>query len=71
MGRRSRQKAKSQARDDQPQGDVARERMARVLATDDVWTDFRAACERDVARYRSRRLRHGALEPRELVDALD
>jgi hypothetical protein len=58
--------------------------MARVLATDDVWADFRAACayrpisvvlgelvEREVARYRSRRLRDGALDPRELIEALD
>jgi hypothetical protein len=58
--------------------------MARVLATDEVWNNFRAACayrpisvvlgelvEREVARYRSRRLREGALEPRELVDALE
>lgn len=63
---------------------MSKTRMARVAASDDVWTDFRAAIgsrpisealgelvEREVERYRSRRLRDGALEPRELVEALD
>jgi hypothetical protein len=58
--------------------------MARVAVADDVWTDFRAAAghravsevlgelvEREVARYRSQRLRDGRLEPRELVEALE
>jgi hypothetical protein len=58
--------------------------MARVAVPSDVWADFRAAIgyrpiaealgdlvEREVERYRSRRLRDGQLEPRELLDALD
>ena len=58
--------------------------MARVAAADDVWADFRRAIgyrpisealgefvQREVERYRSRRLRDGQLEPRELIDALD
>lgn len=57
--------------------------MARVYATDEVWADFRAAAEpyplnvklgelvqREVDRYRSRRLREGQLDDQELVDAL-
>ncbi len=58
--------------------------MARVAVSDDVWADFRAAIgrrpiskvlgelvEREVQRYRSRRLRDGELDARELVDALE
>jgi hypothetical protein len=58
--------------------------MARVQATDEVWADFRALAgyrpiaqvlgelvEREVDRYRSRRLKDNELEPRELLDALD
>jgi predicted CopG family antitoxin len=58
--------------------------MARVAVADDVWADFRSAAghrsvseilgelvEREVARYRSQRLRDGRLEPRELVEALE
>jgi hypothetical protein len=57
--------------------------MARVAVTDDVWADFRAALgyrpisdalgefvEREVDRYRSRRLRDEHMEPRELVEAI-
>lgn len=58
--------------------------MARVAVADDVWTDFRAAAgyrpvsevlgelvEREVELYRSRRLREGRVEPRDLLDALE
>lgn len=58
--------------------------MARVSVTDDIWADFRIALghrsvsdalgafvEGEVERYRSRRVREGQLEPRELVDALE
>ena len=58
--------------------------MARVAVADDVWADFRALAgyrpiaqvlgelvEREVDRYRSRRLKDNTLEPRELLDALD
>lgn len=58
--------------------------MARVAVADEVWADFRAAAgyrpvsevlgelvEREVARYRSRRLRDGQLAPREVVEALE
>jgi hypothetical protein len=55
-----------------------------VAVAQDVWTEFRHAIgtrsiaealgdpvEREVARSRSRRLREGQLESRELLDALD
>jgi hypothetical protein len=58
--------------------------MARVQVADDVWADFRAAAghrplsevlgelvTREVDRYRSRRLREGQLDPREITAALD
>jgi hypothetical protein len=58
--------------------------MARVVVADDVWADFRAAAgyrpvsevlgelvEGEVRRYRSQRLREGALDGRELVEALE
>lgn len=58
--------------------------MARVQIADDVWADFRAAAgnrpisevlgelvTREVGRYRSRRIRDGQLDPRELADALE
>jgi hypothetical protein len=57
--------------------------MARVQVADDVWADFRAAAghrplsevlgelvTREVDRYRSRRLRAGRLDPREITEAL-
>ena len=57
--------------------------MARVQVADDVWADFRAAAghrplsevlgelvTREVERYRSRRLRDGRLDPREITEAL-
>jgi hypothetical protein len=60
-----------------------RDRMARVQVADDVWADFRAAAlhrplsevlgelvTREVDRYRSRRLRDGQLDPREITEAL-
>jgi hypothetical protein len=58
--------------------------MARVQVADDVWADFRAAAghrpisevlgelvTREVARYRSKRLRDGELHAREITDALE
>ena len=58
--------------------------MARVAVADDVWADFRGAAgyrpvsevlgelvEREVRRYRSERLKAGALDGRELVEALE
>jgi predicted CopG family antitoxin len=58
--------------------------MARVQVADDVWADFRAAAgqrslsevlgelvTREVDRYRSRRLRAGQLDPREIAAALE
>jgi hypothetical protein len=58
--------------------------MTRVHVTDDVWADFSAAAgpmplnlilgqlvEREVARDRSRRLKEGEVEDRELLDALE
>src|SRR4051812_42968454 len=60
-----------------------RDRMARGQVADDVWADFRASAghrplsevlgelvTREVDRYRSRRLRDGHLDPREVTDAL-
>jgi hypothetical protein len=57
--------------------------MARVHVTDEVWAEFRAAAgrsplnlvlgrlvEREVARTRSRRLKDGEMDDRELLDAL-
>ena len=57
--------------------------MARVQVADDVWADFRAAAghrplsevlgelvTREVDRYRSKRLRAGRLDPREITEAL-
>ncbi|MGH2970190.1 MAG: hypothetical protein ACRDK0_14185 [Solirubrobacteraceae bacterium] len=58
--------------------------MARVQVADDSWADFRAAAghrpisevlgelvTREVDRYRSKRLRDGQLDPREVTDALE
>jgi len=58
--------------------------MARVQVSDDVWSEFRAGAgnrpisemlgelvTREVERHRSRRLREGEIEDRELVDAID
>ncbi len=58
--------------------------MARVQVADDVWADFRAAVgyrpisevlgelvTREVDRYRSKRLRDGQLDPREITAALE
>lgn len=58
--------------------------MARVRVSDEVWAEFRAAVgwqpinlylgelvRRDVERHRSRRLRAGQLNDREVIDALD
>ncbi len=58
--------------------------MARIHVTDAVWAEFRAASgpipigvflgrlvEREVDRYRSRRLRAGTLDDHEVVEALE
>jgi predicted CopG family antitoxin len=58
--------------------------MARVAVADDVWADFRALAgnesiaavlgglvEREVDRYRARRLKAGQLDDTELADALE
>jgi hypothetical protein len=85
MGRRSRQRAKDQTANEASDAPPRRrDRMARVAVADDVWADFRAAAghraisevlgelvEREVARYRSQRLRDGQVDSRELLEALD
>lgn len=58
--------------------------MARVRVNDDVWSDFRDLAgsrpvavvlgelvTREVERHRSKRLREGQLDDRQLVDALE
>jgi hypothetical protein len=58
--------------------------MARVHVSDQVWADFRASAYprplnfvlgelvgREVERYRSRRIREGLVDDRELIEALD
>jgi hypothetical protein len=58
--------------------------MARVRVKDDVWSDFRDLAgsrpvavalgelvTREVERHRSKRLREGQLDDRQLVDALE
>jgi predicted CopG family antitoxin len=60
-----------------------RDHMARVAVSDEVWSDFRAAAdqrslssvlaelvEREVQRYRQRRVRDGTADDRELLAAL-
>lgn len=62
---------------------AVRDHMARVRVSDDVWADFRAAAgdrplssllaelvEAEVRRHRRERLEAGAVDDRELVDAL-
>ena len=80
MGRRSRQRSKVK-----PATSPARhDRMARVQVADEVWADFRSLAgdrpiaavlgdlvEREVRRDRSRRVREGRLDDRELIDALE
>ncbi|MET0600604.1 MAG: hypothetical protein ABW167_01315 [Baekduia sp.] len=61
-----------------------RDHQARVKASDDVWTDFRAATRhssisvalgdlvtREVDRYRARRVREGSADEQELMEALE
>jgi predicted DNA-binding protein (UPF0278 family) len=82
MGRRSRQ-IKEQ-REASAAATAKRDRMARVQVDDATWADFRALAgyrpvsevlgalvTREVERYRSRRLREGELDDREVVEALD
>jgi hypothetical protein len=58
--------------------------MARVAVSDEIWTEFRYAIgtrsvaqalgdlvESEVERSRSRRVREGELQPRELLEAID
>jgi hypothetical protein len=80
MGRRSRQRLKTKV----AVPPTRRDRMARVNVADDVWADFRSLAgdrpiaailgelvTREVTRDRSRRVREGQLDDRELVDALE
>src|SRR5215211_273883 len=80
MGRRSRQRSKTVP----AVPPTRRDRMARVHVADDVWADFRSLAgdrpiaavlgelvTREVSRNRSRRVREGRLDDRELVDALE
>jgi hypothetical protein len=80
MGRRSRQRFEDQGR--RPANSC--DHMARVNVADDVWADFRSLAgdrpiaailgelvTREVTRDRSRRVREGQLDDRELVDALE
>ena len=82
MGRRSRQV--KQQRDAIAAASAKRDRMARVQVDDATWADFRALAgyrpvsevlgelvTREVERYRSRRLREGELDDREVVEALE
>lgn len=84
MARRRREKRRSAPPGRPAEASVARDHMARVRVTDDVWSEFRAAAgstplnfvlgelvEREVARERSRRLREGKVDDRELLDALE
>lgn len=58
--------------------------MARVYVSDELWADFRASAYprplnivlgelvgREVERFRSRRVREGLVDDRELIEALD
>jgi hypothetical protein len=78
MGRRSRRRTSSGA------PTPTRDHQARVKVSDDVWTDFREATRnssvaialgelvaREVDRYRARRVRAGAADEQELMEALE
>jgi hypothetical protein len=78
MGRRSRHRTSS----DRPA--PRRDHQARVKVSDEVWSDFREATRnssvamalgelvaREVDRYRARRVRDGAADERELLEALE
>ena len=80
MGRRSRQRSRTQPATEP----IRRDRMARVHVADDVWADFRILAgdrpiaavlgelvTREVSRDRSRCLREGELDDRELIEALN
>lgn len=82
MGRRSRQ-VKEQRETDAAKN-TRRDRMARVQVDDATWAEFRALVgyrpvsqvlgdlvTREVERYRSKRLRGGQLDDREVVEALE
>lgn len=91
MGRRSRQRARAgesvatgAGTGSSAEASSARDHMARVRVSDDVWADFRAAAgdrplssllaelvETEVRRHRRERLEAGAVEDRELVAVLD
>ena len=81
MGRRARQRA----RDDAARGlrSEVRDHMARIAVSDEVWADFREAAgqeplssvlaelvEREVHRYRQRRVRDGTADDQEVLAAL-
>lgn len=80
----ARRRRRDKPRTSPPKPPPKRDRMARVQVADDVWTDFRALAandaistvlgrlvEREVDRYRARRLKAGTLDDTELVDALE
>jgi DTW domain-containing protein YfiP len=82
MGKRSRQV--KQQREGAAAATTKRDRMARVQVDDATWADFRKMVgyrpvsevlgelvTREVERYRSRRLREGELDDREVVEALE
>jgi hypothetical protein len=82
MGRRGRQRARSVRAGDSAESS-ARDHMARVRVSDDVWADFRAAAgelplsyvlaklvEGEVRRYRRQRVASGGVTDRELLAAL-
>ena len=84
MARRRREKRRSAPPGRATEASGARDHMARVHVTDEIWADFRAVAghtplnvvlgrlvEREVARDRSRRLREGDVDDRELLDALE
>lgn len=83
MARRRREKRRNAEPSSAPRA-TARDHMARVHVTDEVWAEFRAAAghrpvnvvlgrlvEREVARERSRRLKESELDDRELLHALE
>jgi hypothetical protein len=78
------QPAVKQQRESAVAATTKRGRMARVQVDDATWADFRALAgyrpvsvvlgelvTREVQRYRSRRLREGELDDREVVEALE
>lgn len=82
MARRRKRRSAKAGRSSKPAAE--RDHMARVRVSEEVWADFRAAAgqaplnlllgklvEREVDRYRSKRLREGTLDDAQLLDALE